>query len=86
METIKASPLGPRVSAVEPLDDFLLKVTFTNKEKRLFDVKKIYDLPCFAPLKHKSFFDAVRVEYGSVAWGCGIDYCPDTLYEEIPCP
>ena len=82
METIKGNPLGPRVISVEPLDDFILRVTFTNNEKRLFDAKKIYNLPCFAPLKQKAFFDKVRVEYGSVAWGQDIDYCPDTLYDE----
>ena len=82
MELIKGKKIGPRVTDVIPLDDFILKVFFNNNEIRLFDAKKIYNLPCFLPLKQKAFFDTVHVEYGSIAWMNDIDYCPDTLYEE----
>ena len=33
-------------------------------------------------MRNKEFFKTVPIEYGSVAWSDGIDYCPDCLYEE----
>ena len=81
-EIIYGKPLLPRAVSVESLPDFILKIKFNNDEERLFDVKKIYAMPCFQLLKNKEFFINVRVEYGSVAWDNDIDYCPDCLYEE----
>ncbi len=40
METIKGKALGPRVVSVEPQENFISKLLFTNNEIRLFDVKK----------------------------------------------
>ncbi len=82
MELIKGEKLSPRVLEVSPLENFILKIKFSNNEIRFFDAKKIYNLPCFQPLKQKEFFDTVHVEMGSVAWVNDIDYCPDTLYAE----
>ena len=81
-EIIYGQPLLPRAVSVEALPDFILKIRFTNNEERFFDVKKIYHLPCFEPLKNKEFFKTVHIEYGSIAWDNDIDYCPDCLYEE----
>ncbi len=81
-EMLRGAPLLPRAVAVEPLDDFILKIRFSSDETKYFDVKKIWDFPCFAPLKNKQFFKTVRIAFGSVAWGDTIDYCPDCLYEE----
>lgn len=81
-EIIYGKPLLPRAISVEPLDDFLLKIKFNNNEEKIFDVKKIFDIPCFSPLKNIEFFKNVRIEYGSIAWDNDIDYCPDCLYEE----
>lgn len=79
---IYGKPLSPRAISVEVLPDFLLKIKFNNNEEKIFDVKKIYNLPCFKPLQNKEFFKTVRIEYGSIAWDNDIDYCPDCLYEE----
>ena len=81
-EIIYGKPLLPRAISVEPLDDFLLKIKFNNNEEKIFDVKEIFDIPCFSPLKNIEFFKNVRIEYGSIAWDNDIDYCPDCLYEE----
>ena len=81
-EIIYGKPLLPRAVSVEPLPNFLLKIKFNNDEEKLFDVKKIYNLPCYKPLQNKEFFNTVRIEYGSITWGNDIDYCPDCLYEE----
>lgn len=81
-EIIYGKPLGPRVVFVEPMENFILKLKFNNGEIRYFDVKKIYDLNCFTPLKNIEFFNKVYISYGTVAWNDDIDYCPDCLYEE----
>ena len=44
---IYGKPLLPRAVSVEPLADFILKIKFNNDEEKLFDVKKMYELPCF---------------------------------------
>ena len=82
-EIIYGKPLGPRAVFVEPMENFILKLKFNNGETRYFDVKKIYNLKCFAPLKNIEFFKQVHISFGKVAWNDDIDYCPDCLYEEI---
>jgi len=79
---IHGEPLGPRISAVSPLDDFQLFLTFTNGEQRVFDAKPLLSLGVFKPLRNREMFEAVKVAYGSVLWPKDIDYCPDTLYEQ----
>jgi hypothetical protein len=84
-EIIYAEPLGPRVKSVLPLDDYQLQLLFSNGECRKFDAKPLLDVRAFLPLRQKSFFETVRVAYGSIAWPGDIDYCPDTLYaQSIP--
>lgn len=75
-------PLGPRVTAVQPLPDYKLALTFGNGEQRVFDAAPLLDYPAFKPLKDKAFFALVRAQYGTVCWPGDIDYCPDTLYQQ----
>jgi len=78
-------PLGPRVSEVLPMEDYKLALTFTNGEKRIFDVKPLLSIRAFTSLRNRKVFEAVKVAYGSVLWPNDIDYCPDTLYmESVP--
>ena len=82
-DIITGRPLGPRVTAVTPIEnDYTLLLTFSNGERRLFDVKPLLDMTVFKPLINKAFFRSVKVAYGSVLWPQDIDYCPDTLYIE----
>ena len=84
-DIINGSPLGPRVTIATPIDDYKLLLTFTNGERRIFDAKPLLEMSIFKPLANKSFFQSVKVAYGSVMWPQDIDYCPDTLYvESIP--
>ncbi len=84
-DIVCGEPLGPRVSAVSPIEDFRLRLTFSNGERRIFDAKPLFSLGVFGPLKNKTVFESVRVAYGSILWPNDIDYCPDTLYaESIP--
>ena len=72
--------MRPRATAVKPLDDFKLLVTFNNSEKRVFDVKPYFDFILFKELKYNSLFNNVYVAGLSVEWPNGIDICPDELY------
>ena len=74
--------LGPRVTAVSPMDDYRLLLSFNNGEKRMFDVKPLLALKVFNALKNKVFFESVKASRGSILWPNDIDYCPDTLYAE----
>ena len=83
MDIITADcPLGPRVLAVTPMEDYKLLITFTNGERRIFDAKSLFNLTVFKPLMNKAFFQLVAVDHGAISWPQGIDYCPDTLYVE----
>jgi hypothetical protein len=82
---IQGDPLGPRVSAVQPIEDFKLLLTFNNGERRIFDAKPLFALNVFKPLRSKTFFELVKAAYGSILWPDDIDYCPGTLYAES-CP
>ena len=79
---IFGKPLGPRVSNVSPMEDYRLDLTFTNGERRVFDVKPLLSANAFKPLRNMQLFNCVKAAYGSVLWPDDIDYCPDTLYME----
>lgn len=71
-------PLLPRLSAVEALPNYCLRLTFKNGEKKRFDASPLFELPAYKGLK--DVFSAVRVDYGTAVWPGDIDVCPDMLY------
>jgi hypothetical protein len=73
--------MQPRVSQVSPLDDYLIMITFDNKEKKVFDMKPYLHQGLFSELQDQSVFRSVRPFLGSIQWNNGLDLCPDTLYE-----
>lgn len=84
-EIIKGTPLGPRVKQVEPTDNYELILTFNTGEKKMFDVKALFQYPMYAPLKNIGFFKMVKADNMCVYWNDDIDICPDTLYaQSIP--
>jgi hypothetical protein len=72
--------MRPRAIDVKPLEDYKLLVTFTNNEKKIFDVKPYLDFKPFEQLKNKVLFDTVHIGGLSVEWVTGQDICPDELY------
>lgn len=74
--------MNPRVTDVEPAQDYHLLVTFENGEKRLFDVRPYLDRGVFRDLCNEVAFAQVRAHLGTVVWQGGQDLCPDTLYEQ----
>ncbi len=70
------------VREVEPLSDYRLLLTFEDRQKKIFDVKRFLDYPLFEPLKNESFFKTVRAEACTAVWSDQIDIDPELLYAE----
>jgi len=75
--------MNPRVREVEPLENHKLLLTFTNDERRIFDVEPlINERKRFKELENQMLFNTVRALHGTVEWIYEQDICPDWLYED----
>ena len=70
------------VKKVKPLSNYMLELTFDNKEIKLFDVKPYLDTGLFKTLRDKNFFRMVKVSYDTIEWPNGVDLDPEILYEK----
>lgn len=75
-------PLAPRVERVEPLGDYVLRVTFATGEVRRFDCAPLLDRGVFRPLKDEAEFRRVQPinDGGGIGWASGADLSRDTVY------
>jgi hypothetical protein len=73
-----------RVREVKPLSDYKLCVSFLNGEKRLYDVKLLFDKwTSFNSLRHiSSLWEQVKVDSGGygISWNDELDLACDELY------
>lgn len=67
---------------VKPLQDYMLQLTFDNKEIREFDVKPYLNHGIFSDLTDLTIFNSVYVSFDSIEWKNGADLDPETLYQE----
>jgi hypothetical protein len=65
---------------VEARDDWILKVTFSSCDIRIFDVRPILICEAFAPLADIAEFKRVRNGGYFVEWPSGADLSADTLF------
>ena len=66
---------------VKPLEEYRLWLKFTDGEEKIYDIKPHFKGKVFQPLKDKSVFDSVYLQYGTAVWMDGeIDIAPETLY------
>jgi len=73
-----------RVQAVEPLKDFLARVTFDDGTRRTIDLDVYLRGPIFEAIRSDpAVFRAMRVEGGTIAWENGADIDPDVLYHGL---
>ncbi|MDQ3956933.1 MAG: DUF2442 domain-containing protein [Actinomycetota bacterium] len=73
-----------RISSVEPIHDFVVRLGFTDGTVRDLDLSSFLWGPVFEPLKSDpELFALVRVdpEAGTIVWPNGADLDPDMLYE-----
>ncbi len=75
----------PRVTAVEALDGFRLRLTFTDGLVREVDLANDLWGPMAEPLQDPGYFAQVRVdpELGTVVWPNGFDLDPDVLHGDF---
>ncbi len=68
------------VSAVKPLPNMEMLITFSNGETRLFDAT-VLDGEVFEPLKSEDIFENATIDHGMVTWANGeIDCAPEYMY------
>lgn len=69
-----------RITEVEALDAYRLRMTLTNGEVVERDVSAYLHGPLFEAIRGDAeLFRAVRVAGGTVVWPNGADLCPDVL-------
>ena len=74
--------LAPRVTEVEPLAGYALRVTFATGEVRRVDCRRFLDKGVFQRLKDEDEFRRVEPinNGGGIGWSSGADLSRDTLY------
>jgi hypothetical protein len=72
----------PRITAVEPMEGFRLRLTFTDGLVRDVDLSGDLWGPMAEALREPDYFRLVRVdpEIGTVVWPNGYDLDPDVLH------
>lgn len=74
------------VTAVQPLDDYRLRLEFEDGISGIVDLTTLVPFKgVFAPLKDRDYFVQVRVnaEIGTICWPNEADIDPDVLYALI---
>lgn len=76
-----SSPEGVKVTAVKPLENRMMILTFNSGEQRLFDAACLTG-QVFEPLKDDGIFMNPALDHGVVTWFNGsIDCAPEYMYE-----
>ena len=70
------------ITAVKPLAEYKLELTFENSELRIFDLRPYLNTGIFKQLQDKSIFNSVHLSFDTVEWSNGADLDPEVLYEE----
>ena len=85
--TAQAVPRSPwRVTAVEALPGFRLRVAFADGLTGMVDMSRLVHSPkagVFAALADPSLFQHVTLDYGAVAWPGELDLAPDAMHAAI---
>jgi hypothetical protein len=71
-----------RVSSVEPLENYTLRVVFDDGAEQMVDLGLVLAGEIYGPLRDRSLFVQVSVdpEVGTIVWPNGADFDPETLY------
>jgi len=71
----------PVVIKAEYIDDYKIKLEFSNGLKKIVDCKGYLKGEIFKPLKDKKYFKKFFVDGWTIAWSNGADIAPETLFE-----
>ena len=72
-----------RIETVEPRDNFVVLLTFTDSTQREVDLEPYLHGPIFEPMRQdRDVFRSVHVDprAGTIVWPNGADIDPDVLY------
>ncbi len=73
--------MNPRVIKVEPLEEYKLKLHFTNNEIKIFDTNPYLNKGIFKELKDLNKFKKFKIEFDTLSWENGLDLAPEFLYD-----
>ena len=68
------------IKEVKAIEDYKLILTFSNGEKRLFDMAPHLNKGIFKELRNVSMFNTAHVSFDTVEWANEADFDPETLY------
>ncbi len=74
--------MNPRITDVETMENYRLKLKFTDDSIREFDMKPYLKYPVFYDLREENIFKKAKVNLGTVMWNEDLDMSPDTLFLE----
>lgn len=69
-----------QIITAQPLHDYRVLLCQKKGQQRVFDVKPFMDKGIFRELRDQRMFGCVRVNFGTVEWPIGADFCPESLY------
>jgi hypothetical protein len=83
---MKTDTTRVRITAVEPLRDYRLRIRFNDGSVRDVDLEPELWGPVFEPLRDPELFRRVAVdpELGTIVWPNGADLDPDVLHGDQP--
>ena len=79
-------PRPVRISAVQPLEGFRVRLQFTDDSCKEVDLEPFLHGPVFEPVReNQEVFRAVKVDrrLGTICWESGADIDPDVLYKGL---
>ena len=75
----------PRIQKANYLNDYIVRIVFTDGAEGEVDLKDELYGEIFEPLKEKSYFSKVFVhpDFHTLCWPNGADFAPEYLYEKL---
>ena len=72
-----------KVTSVEVLPNFTLKIELSNKKTGIFDVKPYMSKGIFKELQDHSYFSLVQIRFSGISWPNEQDLSADTIEAEL---
>lgn len=70
------------VTSAEHVSGYLLKLTFSNGDIRLFDFSRLYDKGIFKKLQDLDYFTNYSLDGWTVDWNNEIGFAPEFLHDQ----
>lgn len=61
-------------------NDWMMLVTFSNGETRVFDGTNLFGKPVYEPLRDQTVFDDFAIDHAILTWDSSIDIDTNNLY------